>query len=88
MRPLTRELPIMPAPAAAPPPPAPPDRVRLRRQMLLLAGVLAVGGIAVLAFLSRIPLPLRLAVGLTDLIASAVLFLVVRQKFGAPPPAA
>lgn len=56
--------------------------------MLLLATVLAVGGIAVLAFLNRIPLPLRLAVGLTDLVASAVLFLIVRQKFGAPPPAA
>ena len=56
--------------------------------MLILATVLGVGGIVVLAFLSRIPLPLRLAVGLTDLIASAVLFLVVRQKFGRPPPAA
>ena len=77
----------MPAPAPAPPPP-PLDRVRLRQRMLILATVLGVGGIAVLAFLSRIPLPLRLAVGLTDLIASAVLFLVVRQKFGGLPPAA
>ena len=67
---------------------APAARLRLKRKMLLRATVLAVGGIAVLAFLNRIPLPLRLAVGLTDLIASAVLFLIVRQKFGAPPPAA
>ncbi len=59
----------------------PRKRVRLRKQMLILATVLALGGIVVLAFLTRIPLPLRLAVGLTDLIASAVLFLVVRQKF-------
>jgi hypothetical protein len=56
--------------------------------MLILATGLGVGGLAVLAFLGRIPLPLRLAVGLTDLIASAVLFVVVRQKFGPPPPAA
>ncbi len=59
----------------------PAKRVRLRKQMLILATVLAFAGFVVLAFLTRIPLPLRLAVGLTDLIASAVLFLVVRQKF-------
>ena len=51
--------------------------------MLVLATALLVGGIVVLVFLSRIPLPLRLAVGLTDVIASAVLFTVVRQKFPA-----
>jgi hypothetical protein len=55
--------------------------------MLILATALALGGFVVLAFLSRIPLPLRLAIGLGDLIAAAVLFLVVRQKFRAPPPA-
>jgi hypothetical protein len=54
--------------------------------MLVLATTLTFGGIIVLAFLSRIPLPLRLAVGLGDLIAAAVLFTVVRQKFGAHPP--
>jgi len=54
--------------------------------MLVLATVLLVGGIGVLAFLTRIPLPLRIAVGTTDLIASAVLFLVVRQKFPVTPP--
>ena len=68
-------------------PPLPPDqRARLRRQMLILATALALGGFVVLAFLSRIPLPLRLAIGLGDLIAAAVLFLVVRQKFSTPPP--
>ena len=55
--------------------------------MLALATVLALGGLVVLAFLDRIPLPLRLAVGLTDLIGSAVLLVVVRQKFSAPPVA-
>ena len=49
--------------------------------MLVLATALLIGGVVVLALLTRIPLPLRIAVGATDLIASAVLFLVVRQKF-------
>lgn len=78
-------------PSSSPTTPAPaltPDqRARLRRQMLILATALALGGFVVLAFLSRIPLPLRLAIGLGDLIAAAVLFLVVRQKFSTPPPA-
>jgi hypothetical protein len=73
----------MSAPASSPPQSAAPSRARLRKQMLVLATVLLIGGIVVLAFLSLIPLPLRLAVGLTDLIASAVLFTVVRQKFPA-----
>jgi len=74
----------MPDPSSIPtstPAADPAKRVRLRKQMLILATVLAFAGVVVLAFLTRIPLPLRLAVGLTDLIASAVLFLVVRQKF-------
>lgn len=54
--------------------------------MLALATTLLIGGAVVLIFLTRIPLPLRIAVGITDLIASAVLFLVVRQKFSVSPP--
>lgn len=68
----------MPAPAT---PPSSVDRTRLKKQMLTLGFVLILGGLVVLAFLSRIPLPLRLAVGLVDLIAGAVLLLVARQKF-------
>jgi hypothetical protein len=72
-------------------PPAPEsmpvNRTRLRRKMLILASILTAGGLVVLLFLDRIPLPLRLAVGLSDLIGAAVLFVVVRQKFGAPPTA-
>ena len=71
-----------PTPASAAPA-TPAQRARLRKQMLALAAVLALGGLVVLAFLDRIPLPLRVAVGLTDLIASAVLLVVVRQKFPA-----
>lgn len=62
-------------------PPSPADRARLKKQMLVLGFALIGGGLVVLAFLSRIPLPLRLAVGLIDLIAGAVLLLVARQKF-------
>ena len=65
----------------------PANRARLRRKMLILASILTAGGLVVLLFLDRIPLPLRLAVGLSDLIGAAVLFVVVRQKFGAPPTA-
>ena len=63
------------------PPNSPAARARLRQQMLALAFVLLAGGCVVLAFLHRIPLPLRLAIGLGDLIAGAVLLVVVRQKF-------
>lgn len=73
----------MPASVEPTAPPSPAARTRLRRRMLALATVLLVGGLVVLLFLNRIPLPLRLAVGLTDLIGSAVLFVVVRQKFPA-----
>lgn len=60
---------------------------RVRKKMLILATILVLGGLVVLLFLDRIPLPLRLAVGLSDLIGAAVLFVVVRQKFSRPPPA-
>lgn len=49
--------------------------------MLALGFALILGGLVVLAFLSRIPLPLRLGVGAVDLIAGSVLLLVARQKF-------
>jgi len=55
--------------------------------MLILATILGAGGLVVLLLLDRIPFPLRLAVGLSDLIGAAVLFVVVRQKFSRPPPA-
>jgi uncharacterized membrane protein HdeD (DUF308 family) len=63
----------------SPPPPA--QRARLKKQMLALGFTLIIGGLVVLAFLTRIPLPLRLAVGLIDLIAGSVLLLAARQKF-------
>ncbi len=57
-------------------------RARQRRLILILAPALIVGGLVVLLFLTRMPLPLRIIVGLTDIVAGCVLLLVVRQKFG------
>ncbi len=63
-------------------------RRRQKRTLTVLGIVLFAAGLVILAFLQRVPLPLRLLLGATDLIAGAVLLLVVRQKFSdAPPPA-
>lgn len=62
-------------------------RARQKRTLTILAPVLILSGLAVLLLLSRIPLPLRLLIGLTDVIAGCVLLVVIRQKFGEPPPA-
>jgi hypothetical protein len=53
---------------------------RQKRTIRLLAGLLIAGGIAVLFLLPRLPVPLRIIVGLTDVVAGLVLLLVVRQK--------
>lgn len=63
------------------------QRARQRRLLLILGPALIAGGLAVLIFVTRMPLPLRIIVGLTDIIAGCALLLVVRQKFGPPPPA-
>jgi hypothetical protein len=58
-----------------------PDlRARQRRRLLLLAGFLIACGTSALFFLTRLPLPARLLLGLSDLIVGAVLLLLVRQK--------
>jgi hypothetical protein len=56
-------------------------RHRQKRTLTLLAAMLMAGGLSVLLLLDRIPLPLRLMIGLGDVIAGAVLLLVLRQKF-------
>jgi hypothetical protein len=56
-------------------------RLRQKRTLTLLAAMLMAGGLSVLLLLDRIPLPLRLLIGLGDMIAGAVLLLVLRQKF-------
>jgi uncharacterized membrane protein HdeD (DUF308 family) len=54
-------------------------RVRQKRTVFALAALLIVGGFVVLVFLERMPLPLRMMVGATDVIAGVVLLVVARQ---------
>jgi hypothetical protein len=56
-------------------------RMRQKRTIVVLAVVLIVGGLAVLLALKRMPLPLRIIVGLTDVFAGLGLLVLVRQKF-------
>ena len=56
-------------------------RQKQRRTIFALAGLLIVGGFVVLLFLKRMPLPLRMLVGATDVIAGVVLLVVARQMF-------
>ena len=56
-------------------------RSRQKRTITLIAAVLMLGGIVVLLALQRLPLPLRLLVGLGDIIAGGVLLVLLRQKF-------
>ncbi len=56
-------------------------RARQKRTITILAVALIVGGITVMLALGRLPLPLRLLVGLGDVIAGGVLLVLVRQKF-------
>jgi uncharacterized membrane protein HdeD (DUF308 family) len=53
---------------------------RQKRIVVISACVLIVGGLVVLFLLKQMPLPLRIAVGLTDLFGGIVLLVMVRQK--------
>lgn len=68
-----------PPPSVAPPPDArlSPRQVRTLR---LLALILIAGGGVILALLDRMPAPLRIIVGLTDVVAGLGLLVLVRQK--------
>lgn len=57
------------------------SRARQKRTIQILSALLIAGGLAVLFLLTRMPLPLRILVGLTDVVAGAVLLVLVRQKF-------
>lgn len=65
----------------SPTPPPDPTLLRQRRVLQIAIVILIVGAIAIAGFVTRIPLPVRLFVAATDLIAAAVLWLVLRQKF-------
>lgn len=60
---------------------SPDPRARQKRTIQILATLLIAGGLTVLFLLTRMPPPLRILVGLTDVVAGAVLLVVVRQKF-------
>ncbi len=57
------------------------ERARLKRTVLILAPVLILGGIAVLFFLERMPLPMRFLVGLGDIVVGLVLLVLLKQKY-------
>lgn len=57
------------------------ERAKLKRTVLILAPVLILGGIAVIAFVDRLPLPARLALGIGDIIVGLVLLVLLKQKY-------
>jgi hypothetical protein len=59
------------------------ERSRQKVLLLVLSGVLMAGGLVILFLLKRMPLPMRLLVGLGDVVAASALLLILRQKFSA-----
>ncbi len=57
------------------------EKAKLKRTVLILAPILIVGGILVLAFMERMPTPLRILVGVGDIIVGLTLLLLLKQKF-------
>ena len=57
------------------------ERAKLKRTVLILAPILILGGVAVLLFVDRLPMPLRMLVGLGDIVVGLVLLVLLKQKF-------
>jgi hypothetical protein len=55
--------------------------VRQKGMIVILAALLIAGGLTVLFALERMPLPMRILVGLTDVFGGLTLLVLVRQKF-------
>ena len=55
-------------------------RARQKRPLVALAILLIGGGACVLLLLARMPLPLRILVGLGDIVAGCGLLVLVRQN--------
>ena len=53
---------------------------RQRRILIVMSAVLFFGGLAIMFFLTRLPLPARLALGVVDVIGAAVLVVFLRQN--------
>jgi hypothetical protein len=56
-------------------------RARQKTIVTILGFGLIAGGLIVLFALKRMPLPMRLLVGLTDVFAGLTMLVLVRQKF-------
>jgi hypothetical protein len=57
------------------------QRVRQKKILMLLGCGLIAGGLVILIAVQRMPTPLRILVGLTDIVAGLTLLVVARQKF-------
>jgi hypothetical protein len=57
------------------------QRIRQKRTIAALAMLLIAGGLIILFALTRMPLPMRVLVGLIDVFAGLTLLVLVRQKF-------
>ncbi len=57
------------------------ERAKLKRTVLILSPLLILGGIAVIAFVDRLPLPARLVLGIGDIIVGLVLLVLLKQKY-------
>ena len=57
------------------------QRARQRKTLLIRGFARVAGGLVILIALQRMPAPLRILVGLTDIVAGLTLLIVVRQKF-------
>lgn len=65
-------------------PPIDPRAADLARKKLLTniaAGMLALSGLIILALPLTLPLPVRLGVAFTDLVAAAAVWLIGRQRY-------
>lgn len=60
----------------------PARAARQKATITVLALMLILAGAVVLLFLQKVPLPLRIVIGLGDIIAGWGLLILVRQKFG------
>ena len=55
-------------------------RLRQKRTIVVLAVLLIGAGLTILFLLQRMPLPMRILVGLVDVFAGVTLLVLVRQK--------
>lgn len=67
-------------PETNPQPPVETLTPRQRKILIGMSALLFLGGLAIMLFLDRLPLPARLGLGIIDLIGAAVLVVFLRQN--------